>query len=109
MLDIHRKYLLDHASRSHKIVASWLDQANCDYEAFVEFEEFLFDFVLSEYKIVISIIEEAHDHTDSYYTEHKMQQACLEKSFSLLFIDEFELRQNLDQAKTSLMNTLNHH
>lgn len=81
--DYIRDYHKAHASKAHDLLKKDL---TFPMEEFVLLDEFLVDFYSREKSLAIQVLEEDHDHADSYYVEAQMQKELKEQGISILFV-----------------------
>ena len=90
-----------HESAAHKKLRTLLPP-----EPVVEFYglgEFTADFYLEESKVVIMLIDDTHDHTDSYHIEKSFDDEARRYGLKAVFIEERMLFE--DPEKTVKMIT----
>ncbi len=92
---MNRSYFLEHASDRFNELKFELRALNPEVFFFVE--EFVIDLVCCNGDLWIKILEEEHDHTDSYFLEAQLQQIADNQGASLCFVDALDsLEQNLE-------------
>lgn len=69
---------------------------------FAPVDEFIFDFVLEEVNIAVFIIDNTHDHTDSYHIEAKMKTAAEHQKLNAVFIEEQQIFNDPSRVRTLL-------
>ena len=83
---IDKSYLELHAGDFYsELVIHYKDSGISSFELI---DEFLFEIVWKEHQLAVKILDENHDHTDSYYLEAKMEKCLLNLGWKLIFIDE---------------------
>tara|TARA_B100000780_G_C21089791_1_gene439193 strand:+ start:1073 stop:1381 length:309 start_codon:yes stop_codon:yes gene_type:complete len=94
---IEKEYLEMHAGDFYRELA--LHFKGSGFFSFEFIDEFLLEFIWEDYKKAVKILDETHDHTDSYFLEAKMQKVLSDKGWKLLFVDESE---GVEKAKQQI-------
>jgi hypothetical protein len=90
-----RSYLLEHASDRFNELKYELNALNP--ETFFFIEEFVIDLVCCNGELWVKILDEEHDHTDSYFLEAQLQQVADNQGALLCFVDALDsIEQNLE-------------
>ena len=80
-------YLIEHASEAHKKLKAHLEAQDEPFDEFPLLGDARVDFYAPDRQQYYYILDEEHDHTDSYHLEKEFQEAAEEANCDLLFLD----------------------
>ncbi len=90
------QYLRMHESAAHTKLRGLLPPE--PVQEFYALGEFVADFYLEESKIIIMILDETHDHTDSYHLEKNFADEAEKNNLRPVFIEETEIFQDPERV-----------
>lgn len=102
-----KSYLIQHAS--DRILELKNNLSNLNPQLFLLVDDFLIDIVCCNGNLWIKILDEEHDHTDSYFLEAQLQQIADKQGVALCFVEALDslennmviIRQKLDLFKNN--------
>lgn len=80
-------YLIDHSSEAHKKLKAHLEAQSEPFEEYPLLGDVRVDFYCIDRQQYYFILDEEHDHTDSYHLEKELQEAAEDANCDLLFLD----------------------
>lgn len=99
-IQIDDSYLHMHESAAHKKLRTLLPPE--PVKEFFNIGEFTADFFLENSKAVIKILDNTHDHTDSYHIEKLFADEAGKCGLKAIFIEEGEIFENEQEVSKKL-------
>ena len=93
-------YWMQHQSAAHVKLRELLPPE--PVEEFVQMGEYLLNFYFPDQQVVIYLIEDSHDHTDSYHLEAKMQEDLKAQDKKVIFIEDRDIAEDEAGVKERL-------
>ncbi|KAB1065951.1 hypothetical protein [Salibacter halophilus] len=93
-------YWMQHQSAAHVKLRELLPPE--PVEEFVQMGEYLLNFYFPDQQVAIYLIEDSHDHTDSYHLEAKMQADLKAQNKKVIFIEDRDIADDETGVKERL-------
>lgn len=91
-IEIDDSYLRMHESAAHKKLRTLLPPE--PVTEFYGLGEFVADFFLEDSKSAVMILDDTHDHTDSYHIEKSYDDEAKNLGLKAVFVEERDIFQN---------------